>query len=1633
MKPLNRVLIAVLLGSAALAPACSEDQPEATDTLNAGPDVTRTTEMAIEEADIIGSREGDQLIFRLPITRLVDREIDVTVEAAVRTLERDLVGRVERETTLTGAENEVVVTIDGADTEIGTGDLADYVLHYRVYTRSNVLFGRRSVYDVVEKRAIHLVSSDAFYDGLQTHVRIVATEPVTGRPLSEANVQVYLISEDAEELMYTGQTDEFGVLSAPVQADEEQVGSQELRVVVDSELGSETIERPVQVRRDDRVLVTTDKPLYQPGQTIHIRTLSLRRGDLAPAANEPILIEVMDGKGNKIMKEAIETDDFGVAATSLLLARELNMGEFLIRATLRESTTERTVTIDRYRLPRYTVALTTDGSFFRPGQTAPVLVDAQYLFGEPVANALLTARVWQHDMNDRQLTQIDAMLDASGMYTFDVDIPEFFSSEPLRTGEAHVRVDVTVVDGAGEERDASLVLAVTERDLLISVFPAHNLVPNRDNAFHVIVTDPTGVPLALDDCTGSIGDVAQAFETDTRGTDTLTFAVGEVESLTVTVSCDAPSGEEVSGSFTFSTGDADRGAIAVISDKSLYESGSSAMVTVIGTPGIERVFIDLIANNRAIWTDELVLDEGAATTEIDLPIDLAGSVEISAYHLGIGESLLVGKRVVYVEAANDLQISFAADQDEYLPGEDAHVDVTITDADGNGVAAALGLAIVDEAVFALQDMRPGAERIFFQLEQEVIEPLFDTCGFDIGDVVDQEQNDQQQRERAAEIFFAASAGSPGYGIVVDTYSEMLQVAVQIVSGQLQTDATTVVDETARMIERLYGDDYDSRVANVERHIEGLNGEYFDPWGQPYLFEAEFLYGGDAPDVFNMTGSGPDEILGTPDDVTQQVWTDLIIYNYNSGTANGGDRGGVVDAEEGDAMFDGPMAGAGGGGEAPPADPDSDGTSDDGGSGGDAPRVRSFFPETLLVEPALITDGDGTASLDFAVADSITTWRLTGMANTVEGQLGSSTAGLRVFQPFFVDIDFPPTLTQNDEVSVPVAVFNFLDEPQDVTIDVTAPSEPWYELLADSSQTISLGAGEVTSVPFRVRVDKVGTFAFEVSGTGGDFPDAVRRTVMVLPDGEEHVVAVSDRLEEDVELDISIPSDAIDGGTGVFVKVYPGMFSQVVEGLDSLLRMPSGCFEQTSSSTYPTVLALRYMRETGQVTPEIEERALTFISTGYQRLLSFEVNGGGFEWFGNDPAHRILTAYGLLEFSDMADVYEIDPAVITRTQNWLAAQQEADGRFKAAPEGIHEGATNNFQDSDVRATAYITYALVESGFEGNAADRAVAFVKSEMSTVEDTYTLALIANMLISHDRNDADITSVLSRLANSAEEDGEAIFWSSDSQSLTYGSGSGMAMETTALALYAFIRAGSHPDLVDGGITYLVRNKDSFGTWSSTQATILSLRTFIALLENSAEPADATVTVSVDGDLIQTIEVDESNFDVVRQVDISHLAALGDTPVAIGFEGTGSLLYQVVTRYYTPWPDVVDPPVLALSVDYPEDAIGVGEAASVDVEVTNHLEGRAEMVMLHVGVPPGFDVDMRTLTEHVGTLFSRADRAGDGVDIYLYGLDASETLTFDFDIVPRFPMAVQTPPSEAYLYYEPDVRGESQPAQVVVQ
>jgi uncharacterized protein YfaS (alpha-2-macroglobulin family) len=239
--------------------------------------------------------------------------------------------------------------------------------------------------------------------------------------------------------------------------------------------------------------------------------------------------------------------------------------------------------------------------------------------------------------------------------------------------------------------------------------------------------------------------------------------------------------------------------------------------------------------------------------------------------------------------------------------------------------------------------------------------------------------------------------------------------------------------------------------------------------------------------------------------------------------------------------------------APEAPPDSGGGGE--ASVDEAPRLRQYFPETLYWAPEVVTDEGGFVTLEIPMADSITTWRLTALASSQDGQLGFTTQGVRVFQDFFVDIDLPVSLTQGDEISIPVGVFNYLPEAQEVRLVVQ--EEDWFELLGEGDQTLTIASNDIEVVYFPIRVVDFGRQGFQVTAWGEMMSDAIRREVAVVPDGKEIRATESDWLRKSEEIELDIPAEAVPGTPYVEVKIYPGVMAQAVEGLEKILRLPHG--------------------------------------------------------------------------------------------------------------------------------------------------------------------------------------------------------------------------------------------------------------------------------------------------------------------------------------------------------------------------------------------------------------------------------------------------------------------------------------------
>ncbi len=1427
-------------------------------------------------------------------------------------------------------------------------------------------------------------------------------------------------------------------------------GEYTLRVISRTRKGTDTIKRKITLTRSWKVMLSTDKPVYQPGQTILIRSLGLKKPDLKPVAGHEVLFSIKDPKGNIVFKQPAVTSKYGIAFTECPLATEIIEGAYTITCAIGNTESQTTVEVKPYVLPKFKINLELDRPFYQPRQVVRGSVDAQYFFGKPVADSRVEVTLRGRDVGPDVIAKLSVHTDSTGKAAFQCTLPGSLVGRPDDGGDARIWIDAKVTDTADQSHSVTQSRTVTTRPIRIQAIPeGGELVRDVANTIYLLTQYADGRPAST---RLVIAGISEEIRTSPSGVATIEIIprkeprtggptsgpqsapVMEITpqdaQVILTMRASDDHGVTCQERMTLTCG-ATQDDFLVRPDKAVYTGGETMQLDLVGG-GSEPVFVDFIKDGQVLLTQSVAISQGQGQLHFDIPLELFGTVEIQAYRFGTRGLANRKSRVVYIHQARQIAVEASLDRPEYRPGQPAKIELNLKDEQGRPAPGAISLAAVDEAVFAVLEQAPGMEQAFFNLEQELLQPIYAIYPWTPAWMDEQQKESRKNLERA---LFARTARN-----ISNKKSAVFQQLID--QGQISPRTLDVLEyeELDQVLERTWisdelrdliksGNDDTVFVSSYPAKTRQILADR-----RSGLAMVKTVWVGIG--VFGLIAGLVSlwYVFGKP--VIKVVVVFLMLLFVASmllpSLSRARECSRIVGVAAGlhalsmaieMAKIDGTPISA-----IPPAETEVQ----------PAIRVREWFPETLLWRPEIITDDQGRATIDVDLADSITTWRLTASAITGDGRLGALQSGIRVFQPFFVDLNLPVTLTRNDEVSVPVVVYNYLDQPQTVTLDLKAAD--WFELLDETGKTIDLGPNEVRSVAYRIRVGKVGRYTFEITARAGDLGDAIRKDIEVVPNGRRVEQVFNGALNQPADIALDLPKEAIEGSAKAILKVYPSSFSQLLEGLENIFQRPYGCFEQTSSTTYPNILALDYLRRTKTNVPEVEAKARQYIHLGYQRLLTFEVAGGGFDWFGCPPANRTLSAYGLMEFEDMARVHDVDPELIMRTREWLLKQRNADGSWSPENHQMHMDPTVRGKGlAQLSTTAYIAWAVFCNGNQEGEPSPTLSYLKAHKpSQIDDPYVLALVCNALQALDPK-GNHKDYVERLVNMKQhsKDGKLVCWGLPTGSRTafHGAGRGGNIETTALATLVLLRAQDEPATVKGALSWLVAQKDSLGTFHSTQATVLALK---ALIEGSNRPLGGSeerrIRIAVGNSPSWDLRIPADQADVMKQVDLTEYLAVGSQHIQLTETNQAGTNYQLAYRYYLPAakPDETEQP-LSIELTYDKTELFTGDTVTATARIVSHMPAAVPMVILDLPIPPGFAVNAAEWNNlrNEGTI-AKYDLTPRSVIVYLRGLETGKPLSIKYRLDATMPVNITTPPAKVYEYYDPDNRNSTQPTRIQV-
>ncbi len=250
-----------------------------------------------------------------------------------------VLGRVERTADI-GTGDSSWQQVIKPEKPIRFEDIVWQRLRYRFEYADNqapAIEGVESISQILRRPVVHILGQTEYLAGSHAAIRVIVSDANNHDIVEPGTIRIELLIPDkTPRLLFSGKINKRGTIEAQFHFPAGLTGSYQLRFIADTPIGSTEFTQPVELKSKASILLTTEKPIYQPGQTIHVRALALDRAIKADA-DRKLTFEVEDSRGNKVFKKVTATDKFGIASAEFSLADEVNLGTYHLRALMGDS------------------------------------------------------------------------------------------------------------------------------------------------------------------------------------------------------------------------------------------------------------------------------------------------------------------------------------------------------------------------------------------------------------------------------------------------------------------------------------------------------------------------------------------------------------------------------------------------------------------------------------------------------------------------------------------------------------------------------------------------------------------------------------------------------------------------------------------------------------------------------------------------------------------------------------------------------------------------------------------------------------------------------------------------------------------------------------------------------------------------------------------------------------------------------------------------------------------------------------------------------------------------------------------------------------------------------------------------
>ncbi|HTL37536.1 MAG TPA: MG2 domain-containing protein, partial [Kofleriaceae bacterium] len=448
-----------------------------------------------------------------------------------------------------------------------------------------------------------------------------------------------------------------------------------------------------------RAYVMTDKPLYQPGETIWFRA-DLRATQSLVQKNEMGMnAMLMSPRGAMVAQKRVLAKE-GVAANDFQLSPDIEGGEYTLQLTADDGTmTTKKIIVNTYEAPRLKKSLELLRKAYGEGDTVTAAVEIKRSTGEAFADQALTGIV---TIDDVEVTRVQLKTGPDGTTTAKFTLPA-----KIARGDGLLTI---LADDGGVTESIQKRIPIVMKTMQVSLFPeGGDLVEDVPGRVYFSAKNMLGKPA---DVEGKVvddrGTVVAQFTSvhDGMGRFELTPSADRTYHVEIT--------KPVGIAQKFDVPAAKAGGCVVRS----VEQGSAKQLRVAAICSSSRtVLVEAVLREKRIAAGAFEVAAGKPAL-IELPIDaeVQGATRVTLFS---AKQEPLAERLVYQGRGHDLKISMTADKKQYSPRDPVKLHIKTVDAEGKPVKANIGVAVVDDTVLSYADDKSGRMLAKLYLEPEL--------------------------------------------------------------------------------------------------------------------------------------------------------------------------------------------------------------------------------------------------------------------------------------------------------------------------------------------------------------------------------------------------------------------------------------------------------------------------------------------------------------------------------------------------------------------------------------------------------------------------------------------------------------------------------------------------------------------------------------------------------------------------------------------------------------------------------------------------------------------------------------------------------------------------------------------------